>query len=212
MESSRPSRESSPTACAGWGRAATRSIAGRARTGSSAAFTPSPATPTPAPSGAAAIRAAAAPLRSPDVRFGAWRENDSMAIDFESEGLLEGTEGKDREARLRLLEELAGDGVPLEDLRRAVDEDRLALLPVERFLEGGGQRYTLAEVADEAGVDADLVLRLRQAVGMPRPDPDKPASTEEDLEAARRLRTLLDAGLPEEGLVENSRVIGLAAS
>src|SRR4051795_557532 len=134
-----------------------------------------------------------------------------MAIDFEREGLLTGTRGKARDARRELLEELAADGVPLEDLRRAVEEDRLALLPVERFLEGGGS-YTLAEIADEAGVDIDVVLRLRQAVGLPRPDPDEPTATEEELEAARRLSTLLEAGLPEAGLVENSRVIGLAAS
>jgi adenylate cyclase len=135
-----------------------------------------------------------------------------MATDFESEGLLEGTEGRDRDARLKLLEELADDGVPLDDLRRAVEEDRLALLPVERFLGGGAQRYTIAEIAEEAGVDVEVVLRLRQAVGLPRPDPDEPTGTEEDLEAARRLSTLLGAGLPEAGLVENSRVIGLAAA
>ena len=78
-----------------------------------------------------------------------------MAIDFEGEGLLKGTRGKAREARSELLEELAADGVPLEDLRRAVEEDRLALLPVERVLEGEGARYTAAEVAEEVGVDQE---------------------------------------------------------
>ncbi|TMK75825.1 MAG: adenylate/guanylate cyclase domain-containing protein, partial [Actinobacteria bacterium] len=63
-----------------------------------------------------------------------------MAIDFEAEGLLKGTRGKAREARKELLEELAADGVSLEDLRRAVEDDRLALLPVERVLEGDGGR------------------------------------------------------------------------
>jgi adenylate cyclase len=135
-----------------------------------------------------------------------------MAIDFESEGLLEGTRGKAREARLELLEELADLGVPLEDLRRAVEEDRLALLPVERFLEGDGRRYTQAEIAEEAGVDVELLLRLRQGIGLPRPDPDEPTATEEDLEGARRIRKLLDAGIPPDGIVENSRVMGLAMS
>src|SRR4051794_19107096 len=135
-----------------------------------------------------------------------------MAIDFEDEGLLEGTRGKSRDARRELLEELEADGVPLEDMRRAVEEDRLALLPVERFLEGGGRRYTLTEIADEAGVDAELLLRLRQAIGLPRPDPDEATATDEDLEAARRMRTVLDAGLPSEGLIENARVMGLAMS
>lgn len=135
-----------------------------------------------------------------------------MTIDFEREGLLKGTRGTAREARRSLLTELADDGAPLEDLRRAVEEDRLALLPVERFLQGGGRRYSLAEVADKAGVDAEFLLRLRQAIGLPRPDPDEPAATEQDVEAAHRMRKLLDAGLPPEGLVENSRVLGLAMS
>ena len=135
-----------------------------------------------------------------------------MTIDFEREGLLKGTRGKARKARLELLTELAGDGAPLEDLRRAVEEDRLALLPVERFLEGGGRRYSIDEIAAEAGVDPELLLKLRQAIGLPRPDPHERGGTEEDLEAATRMRKLLDAGLPPEGLVENSRVLGLAMS
>ena len=56
-------------------------------------------------------------------------------VDFEAEGLLEGVEGSAREARLELLRELADEGVPLEELRVAVEEQRLALLPVERVLE-----------------------------------------------------------------------------
>ena len=38
-------------------------------------------------------------------------------VDFESEGLLEGVEGRAREARLKLLRELADEGVPLDELR-----------------------------------------------------------------------------------------------
>ena len=71
-------------------------------------------------------------------------------IDFEAEGLLEGLEGDVRKSRLRLLTELADDGVPLDELRTAVAEDRLALLPVERVLGGGEERLTAAEVAERA--------------------------------------------------------------
>ena len=35
-----------------------------------------------------------------------------MSADFEAEGLLAGTEGEARQARLELLQELADDGVP----------------------------------------------------------------------------------------------------
>ena len=40
--------------------------------------------------------------------------------DFEAEGLLGGLQGKAREARLTLLQELAEQGVSLEELRRAL--------------------------------------------------------------------------------------------
>ncbi len=135
-----------------------------------------------------------------------------MPIDFEREGLLKGSRGKAREARRKLLEELAADGVPLEELRRAVEEDRLALLPVERLLEGAGPRYTLEEVAREAGIDAEVLARNRASLGLPPPDPDAPAATDEDVAMAKRMRALLDAGLPPEGIIENSRVIGLATT
>ena len=65
-----------------------------------------------------------------------------MPIDFEGEGLLKGTRGRAREARSELLEQLAEDGVGLDELKRAVAEDRLALLPVERLLAGKGKRYS----------------------------------------------------------------------
>ena len=133
-----------------------------------------------------------------------------MAIDFEREGLLKGTRGQAREARRELLEELAADGVPLEDLRRAVDEDRLALLPVERVLQGEGRPYTAAQVAERAGVPEEVLRRNRLALGLPDPGPDEPAFTDEDVEAAKRIAALREAGLPDEGILEVSRVMGLA--
>jgi adenylate cyclase len=133
-----------------------------------------------------------------------------MPTDFDAEGLLDGLDGEAREARLELLRELEEDGVELEELRAAVEEDRLALVPVEHFIEGSGERYTLDEIAEKSGVDADFLLRLRSALGIAPPDPGARYATEADLDAAKRMRALLDAGLPEDGIVENSRVMGLA--
>jgi adenylate cyclase len=133
-----------------------------------------------------------------------------MAIDFEAEGLLDGLEGEARDARLMLLCELEEEGASLDELRSAVAEDRLALLPTERFIEGSGERYTLDEIAEEAGVDPEFLARLRSALGIAPPEPGSRYATEADLDAAKRMRALLDAGLPEDGIVENSRVMGLA--
>jgi adenylate cyclase len=132
-----------------------------------------------------------------------------VSIDFEAEGLLKGTRGKARDARRELLEYLVDDGVPLEDLRTAVAEDRLALLPVERVLEGEGRRYTATEVAEEAGVSEDFLRRNWLALGLPDPGDEK-VFTEPDVDAAKRIAALRGAGLPDDGILEVSRVVGLA--
>lgn len=133
-------------------------------------------------------------------------------IDFEEEGLLDGLEGKAREARVDLLRRLAGEGVPLEELREAVEGGRLTLLPVERALAGDGPRYTPREVADEVGMDLALLQRITSAMGVPYPDPDERSVTEADLEAARRVKAFHDAGIPEEGILQVARTIGMGTA
>ncbi len=135
-----------------------------------------------------------------------------MEIDFEAEGLLEGTSGRARDGRRRLLEELAADGATLDELRRAVVEDRLALLPVERLIGGVGPRYTAAEVTDISDLDSGGLRFLRQAIGLPAPGEGEVAYTEADLEAARRVRAMMDAGLPIDELLEVTRTMALAMS
>ncbi len=131
-------------------------------------------------------------------------------IDFEAEGLLEGISGEAREEREALLQDLSEAGVPLEELRRAVAEDRLALVAVERVFEPGTERYSPEEIAEQTGLDLDYLIRLQQALGFPRPRPDEKTLTEVDLRGARRAKQFLDAGLPPEGLLASSRIIGMS--
>jgi adenylate cyclase len=135
-----------------------------------------------------------------------------MKIDFEAEGLLDDVEGEARQARCELLERLAGEGVPLEELREAVEGGRLALLPVERAVAGDGARYTPREVADKVGLDLEILQRTSLAFGVPYPDPDERSVTEADLEAARRIKAFYDAGLPEEGMMQVARTVGMATA
>src|SRR6478735_9539123 len=130
-------------------------------------------------------------------------------IDFEAEGLLDGLEGKAREDRLALLEELEDDGATLEELHEAVAAGRLTLLLVERALAGPGPRYTPREIAKISGLDLDLVQRFSAALGVPYPGPDEQTGTEADLEAVCRAKELRDAGLPEEGMLQVARTIGM---
>ena len=133
-------------------------------------------------------------------------------IDFEAEGLLEGVEGPSREARLELLEELAAEGCSLEELKAAVAAGRLTLLPVERALAGEGPRYTAREIAEQVGLELDVLQRFSSALGVPYGDPDERRGTDADLEAARMVKAFIDTGLPEDGLLGVARTIGMGTA
>lgn len=133
-------------------------------------------------------------------------------IDFEAEGLLDGLKGEPRQARRKLLEQLAGEGCSLEELKEAVVAGRLTLLPVERALAGEGPRYTVGEIAEKSGVDAEVLQRFSSALGVPYGDPEERRRTEADLEAAQRVKAFLDAGLPEDGLLQVARTIGMGTA
>jgi adenylate cyclase len=135
-------------------------------------------------------------------------------IDFVAEGLLDDLDEdpKAREARLSLLGRLVSEGFALEEMREAAAAGRLALLPVERRLAGDGPRYTPREIAEISGIEVGLLQRFTAAFGVPYPDPDERALTEADLEAARRIGAFRDAGLPEEGMLQVARTIGMGTA
>ncbi|MEO6857479.1 MAG: adenylate cyclase regulatory domain-containing protein, partial [Solirubrobacteraceae bacterium] len=82
---------------------------------------------------------------------------------------------------------------------------RLALLPVDRVLEG---TYTAEEIEERTGLPVSTMLRIRRLQGLPRPDPDDRVFSDEDVEAARSTKMFLDAGFDEERIVEITRVLG----
>src|SRR4051812_17101611 len=108
--------------------------------------------------------------------------------DFASEGLLVGLTGPALAAREQLLRELVDDGCSIDELRRAVEEDRLALLPSERLLQRDErfvERYTIEEIAQLADVDPADLRFANAALGLPMGDPGEPCHTDADLELAR---------------------------
>src|SRR4051812_19669018 len=100
-------------------------------------------------------------------------------MDWEAEGLLEGLEDEEaREARRKLLDHLHDEeGCSVEELRQAVAEDRLVLLPVERFL-SGDPAYSQRDIAQETGLGLERLVQFRQALGLAVPDPDAKVLTE----------------------------------
>ena len=128
-------------------------------------------------------------------------------MDFAAAGLLDGLEGDDRTARIRLLEGLVNDGYELDDLKAAADEDRLALLPVERVLTGS---HTARELEQLTGLPATTLLRIRRSLGLAEAGPDEKIFADADIEAARSTRNFMDAGFSEEAVLELTRVLGEA--
>jgi adenylate cyclase len=126
-------------------------------------------------------------------------------VDFAAAGLLDGLDGNERDARLELLERLHADGVGIDELRAAVEEDRLALLPLERVL---GARYTAAEVEEHAGIPAPLLIRFRRLLGLPEPVAEDRVFSDEDIAAARSTELFIESGLDMDAIVEITRVLG----
>jgi adenylate cyclase len=127
--------------------------------------------------------------------------------DFAREGLLDGLEGAARDARERLLADLHEEGVSLAELRTAVADDTLFLLPAERRV-GGIERYTLREIAAQAGLDPAFLANLRRTAGLPVEDWDAVVLTEVDLESARTTKIYADAGIPPADMLEVVRILG----
>ena len=124
-----------------------------------------------------------------------------MATDFDSEGLLEGLDGRAREARLELLEKLEADGVSLGRAARC-DPARacLPLVPVDRALGGGEERYTRRR--------GGRALRRRGHVPRPalasarhgaRRHPASPPTPRPTWRPARRVKSFRDAGPERRG-------------
>ena len=91
--------------------------------------------------------------------------------DFAALGLLDGLDEDARASRLALLQALHEDGVGVEELRTAVAEGRLALLPAERALGADGQ-ITPRALAEEAGLDLAMLEAVRRASGLALPPAD----------------------------------------
>ena len=118
---------------------------------------------------------------------------------------LEGLEGREREQRRQLLEQLLREGFAPAEIERAIAEDRLVLLRVDRVL---GAAFTARELEEQTGLPAPVYTRIRRLQGLPEPGPDDRVFSAQDIEAARATKLFLDAGIPEEGINETTAVLG----
>ena len=135
----------------------------------------------------------------------------SGAQDYEAAGLLEGLGGEALAQRIELLDQLSADGFALEELVQAASDGRLTLLPVERAL-AGEPAYSQREISELSGVPVETLDRQRRALGLIVGDPDERTLSADDLQAAKRVRVFLDAGVDPEAIVETARVMAMSMS
>jgi adenylate cyclase len=132
-------------------------------------------------------------------------------VDFAAEGLLDGLQGAARSERLALLEQLAGEGVPMSELRRTTASGTIMYLPADRVIVGP-ERYTSGEVSELSGVGEDFLVACRRAMGLPIPEPDEAVYSEAELETARMTHVARAAGISDDDLLELLRVLGRGLS
>ena len=123
------------------------------------------------------------------------------------------TEPADEQARIEALARvrtlLHGFGCTDEEIDRAVEDDVIDLLVVDRILVPTGHLMTSAEVAEQTDVPLEVTKRFWRALGFLDVDDSEPAFTDMDIEAIRLFESMVAMGLVELGpAVQMARVIG----
>ena len=104
--------------------------------------------------------------------------------------------GEERESRARPCSSGSPTTAPtLEELRDAVEDGRLALLPLERMLAGAAALHAGRGRRALRGPDRRARAPVALDRASPCPNRDEIVLSREDLDAAHRMRAILDAGL-----------------
>jgi adenylate cyclase len=113
-------------------------------------------------------------------------------------------------AHARLVSRLRNRGHSLEEIRRAASDGRLAYGFIEDVFPHTGRARTLAEAAEESGLEQPLIERIWMAFGLPQAELDH--LTDEDVQALQYAATVLDAGFPLVAFLQLTRVYGQTLS
>jgi adenylate cyclase len=111
-------------------------------------------------------------------------------------------------AHARIVARLRERGYSLDTLREAARSGRLAYGYLEDLFPVPARTRTLAEAADECGLEAELIRRIWTAVGFSSESLERIG--EEDIQLLRYMAAVLDAGFPLVAFLQLVRVYGLA--
>jgi adenylate cyclase len=127
-------------------------------------------------------------------------------------GLIPGWDGRWTIASLaqaRLVARLRERGHSLEQIRAASESGHLAFGYIEDLFSSDDVRYSIAEAAQETGLEPALIERITSAFGVSVQQLERPL-TEDDLRLLRYVASVLAAGFPLVALLQLIRVYGQA--
>jgi adenylate cyclase len=127
-------------------------------------------------------------------------------------GLIPGWDGRWTIASLahaRLVARLRDRGHSLEQIRAASEAGHLAFGYIEDLFPSDDVRYSIAEAAQETGLEPALIERITSAFGLSVQQLERPL-TEDDLRLLRYVASVLAAGFPLVALLQLIRVYGQA--
>ena len=111
-------------------------------------------------------------------------------------------------AHARIVARLRERGYPLDTLRDAANEGRLAYGYLEDLFPAPARTRTLSEAAEETGLEPALIERIWATAGFPAESLERMG--EEDLQLLRHMASVLDAGFPLVAFLQLVRVYGQA--
>lgn len=107
-------------------------------------------------------------------------------------------------AHARIVGQLRRAGQPLEEIVNAVEDGRLALGAVDALFAVEAEHYTLKQAAKLAGVKLKIAEQVWISFGMSIQNTDR--FTEQDVDALRRVKQVIDAGVPLGAVLQVIRV------
>ena len=120
--------------------------------------------------------------------------------DIESSGLLDGLEEKERAERAELVAWLLEKGFTVEEIQGSFAP---MLLASRRLIGDDGTYVSTRDIAEQAGVDIDMVRRIQRAIGLPTDDdPDEAVYLRADGEAVLHTAKFLKLGFDADQLLQ----------
>lgn len=113
-------------------------------------------------------------------------------------------------AQARALLKLRERGYSIEQIQQATEEGRLVGYSEELVGEVVGERYSLAEAAEQSGLKPAVIEELIAAIGLPAAALDDLGA--EDVEMFGFFSTAIESGFPRDALLQTVRVYGQAVS